>query len=154
MSIIRRESAGENAFPSASITRIFRRPLAVTMLLMPFSNASSSSTPRLSSIPSDTWSSFRVSLTDWTYHPEQKVGSKIARRGDHVIRQLVDAHHLADGVVDGGVRVAPGFDAEGNVLHHAEEPVAHVHAWVRQKLTAIDRRENAQQYRNLDGAGG
>ena len=72
---------------------------------------------------------------------KQKIGGEVTRRRDHVIGQLVDAHHLADGVVDRRVGVAAGFDAERHVLDDAQEPVADVNARMWEQLTAISRRK-------------
>ena len=83
---------------------------------------------------------------------EQKVRREVARGRDHVIRQLIDAHHLADRVVHGRVRVAPGLDAEGHALDDAEKSIAHVNARMGKQIAAVDRREHAQKYRNLDRA--
>ncbi len=87
-------------------------------------------------------------------HAEEEIGGEVAGGRDHVIRQLIDAHHLADCVVHGRVGIATRLDAERDVLDDAQEAIADVHAGMRQKVAAIDRGEGAEKDRNLDGARG
>src|SRR5450759_1809854 len=87
-------------------------------------------------------------------HAEQEIGGEVAGGRDHVIRQLIDSHHLADCVVYDRVGIAPRFDAERDALDDAQEAVAYVHAGMRQQLAAIDRGKGAEKDRNLDSARG
>ena len=83
---------------------------------------------------------------------EQQVRRQIAARRDHVPRELVHSHCLADGQVHLGIGVAIGEHAKWRAVIRAQEAVAHVKTRLRREPPASDLAVHGQQDRDLDRA--
>src|SRR5262249_55933708 len=82
---------------------------------------------------------------------EQQIRREIAARCYHMERQLVHAERFSDSRMELAVGVAIGEHSKRRSVRRAEEPVAHVHARVRQEPPVVNGRIDAKQDRDLDG---
>ena len=83
---------------------------------------------------------------------EQEVRREIAARRDHVVRQLADAHHLADRGVHLGVRVPLGGHSKERSVGGAEKAVPDVESRVRRPPTFVNGGVHPGEDGDLDGA--
>ncbi len=83
---------------------------------------------------------------------EQQVRREVAAGRDHVAGELRHAQRAPDLTMHFGVGIPVHAHPVGRAVVRAEEPVAHVHARLRQQVAAMDRAVDADQDGDLDRA--
>ena len=88
------------------------------------------------------------------YEIDEQIRGEIAARDNHVAREVANPHRLADRSVYYLVGVASGGHTKRRAIDQAEESIPHVQAGIERETSGIDRAEQCEQNRNLDGARG